>query len=127
MKATSLIESKYLKKDDVDPPISGTVRGLKKVNIGKEDGPEELKWALFLNESPKPLLLNSTNIQLLTHYLGGETDDWKGKAIELYNDPSISFGGKLTGGVRVRLPTGQAQPKATPAKESDGFDDDIPF
>jgi hypothetical protein len=134
MKANAMIPSKFLKKDDADPARVVTIRGIKQVNVAQDDKPEELKYCLFFTELDKPLVLNSTNIQLLTHYLGtDETDEWKGKKVEIYNDPSVSYGGKLTGGVRVRLPSGAAQGKPAQAKTGGGgstgddFDDGIPF
>lgn len=64
--------------------------------------PQEMKWIIHFSEC-KPLVLNSTNGQLIAQALGSpETDDWKGKEIVLYNDPNVSFGGQLTGGVRAR-------------------------
>lgn len=127
MKANAMIPSKFIKQSDVEPPKTVTIRGVKQVNVAQEDKPEELKFCLFFKELDKPMVLNSTNIQLLTHFLGtDETDDWKGKQVELYNDPTVSFGGKLTGGVRVRAVGGQAaKPVAAGAGKFD--DDDIPF
>ncbi|GAF83248.1 unnamed protein product, partial [marine sediment metagenome] len=42
-----------------------------------------------------------------------ETEEWIGKQIVLWADPTVSFGGKLVGGVRVR-PHTQAAPVAAP-------------
>ena len=129
MKATAMIPSKFIKQSDVEPSKAVTIRGVKQVNVAQEDKPEELKYCLFFRELDKPMVLNSTNIQLLTHYLGtDETDDWKGKQVELYNDPTVSYGGKLTGGVRVRLPGGNQAATKAPVKAAAGIDDDdIPF
>jgi len=42
-------------------------------------------------------------MQLIARFTGSEdTENWEGKRIILYDDPSVSFGGKLTGGIRVR-------------------------
>lgn len=58
------------------------------------------------------MVLNSTNGQLIAQILkSDETDLWKGQKVVLYDDPSVSFGGKLTGGIRVRAPRGQAAAK----------------
>jgi hypothetical protein len=129
MKATAMIPSKFLKKDDVDPPKLVTVKALRQANVAMDDQPEELKWTILFKELDKPMVLNSTNIQLLTKALGtDETDEWVGKQVVVYNDPNVSFGGKITGGVRIRAPKKKAAPTetATEAAAAD-YDDDIPF
>lgn len=130
MKATAMIPSKFLKKDDVDPPKLVTVKALRQANVAMDDQPEELKWTILFKELDKPMVLNSTNIQLLTKALGtDETDEWVGKQIVVYNDPNVSFGGKITGGVRIRAPKKKAAPAETAAAEvtAADYDDDIPF
>ena len=65
--------------------------------------PAELKWALHFEELDKPLIINSTNAELIAKIIGSEdTDDWNGYKIVLYKDDNVSFGGKLVGGIRVR-------------------------
>jgi hypothetical protein len=46
------------------------------------------------------------------------TDDWIGKQIVLFVDPSVSFAGKIVGGIRLRAPKGKTIAKA---------EDDVPF
>ena len=118
MKISELSESKYLKKDDVEPPIKVKITGISKENLARDNEPPEMKHVLSFMDT-KPLVLNMTNGQLIAMALGSEeTDDWIGKEIVLYNDPSVSFAGKLTGGVRARGVKG--------AKQEDP-NDDIPF
>ncbi len=118
-----MIESKYLKKEDVGSGTLGTVSRFEKVNIAKEGNPAEWKWALYLEEIDKPLLLNSTNIRLLEMIFNSpDTDDWIGNKVVLYNDPSIQFQGKLTGGIRLRAPK---QQKTKPTVMD--LDDEVPF
>ncbi len=55
------------------------------------------------------MVLNITNGDLIAIVTGStETDDWMGKKITLYNDPSISYAGKITGGIRVQIPQAAA-------------------
>lgn len=122
MKTSEMMDSKYLKQSDVDGDVTVTIRGIKRVNVAQEDQPEELKWIIGFHEMRKPMVLNSTNIQLLERFLGDETDDWKDKKVILYVDPNVSFGGKLTGGIRVKQY--KFGPKAGDLKS---MDDDIPF
>ncbi len=62
------------------------------------------------------MVLNNTNAQIIAMILKSEeTDDWIGKQIVLYDDPNVSFGGKLVGGIRVRAPRVKAPLKGIPA------------
>lgn len=95
-----MIESKFLKKEDAGDGILVTIKGVEKRDVGTEAEPEQ-KWVLLLEEA-KPLVLNSTNLALIEKALGSDdTDDWVGQKVVLFNDENVSFGGKLTGGVRV--------------------------
>lgn len=124
MNISELSESKYLKKTDVEPPIRVTISGLTHENLAKEGEPAENKYILQFSEDVKPLVLNITNGQLIAAVTGSEeTDNWIGKQITLYNDPSISFGGKLTGGIRVQYQPAAPQGQAAPTQPVTEMDD----
>lgn len=102
---SELRESKFLKKEDCGRGITVTISGCDQQNIAKEGAPAEMKWVLHFHEQEKPLVLNSTNGQIIAGIVGSEeTDDWQGKKVTLYHDPNITFQGKLVGGIRVRAP-----------------------
>ena len=104
MNISELGESKYLVKEECDPPIRVTISGIKRENLAKENEPQKMKFVLSFLEC-KPLVLNKTNGGRIAHVLGSdESDDWMGKQIDLWNDPSVEFGGQLMGGVRVLVP-----------------------
>lgn len=108
-----LKQSKFLTQKDVTPPILVTIRSYEQVNVAKEGADPDLKYALHFAELDKPIILNSTNGQIIASITGsGEFDDWIGKKIVLYNDPNISFGGKLTGGIRCRAAKNQTEKQA---------------
>ncbi len=119
-------ESKYLKQHDVDPDVLVTVKGYDKVNVAMESQQPEMKWSISFEELDKPLILNKTNGTMLQLITGsGDFDDWIGKKVVLFNDPTVSYAGKITGGIRIRKPKGTpttAEVLATPAEK-----DDIPF
>lgn len=95
--------SKFLKKDEVGEGVVCIISGVSQENVAKEGADPDLKWCLHFTNLDKPMVLNTTNMQLIAKFLKSEdTDDWEGKKIVLYDDPSVSFGGKLTGGIRVR-------------------------
>ena len=140
MHVSELKESKFLRKEDCGPGILVTVQSVSQQNVAKEGAPEEMKWVMHFNETDKPLVLNSTNGQIIAQITGSDdSDNWTGASLVLYHDPNVSFGGKLVGGVRVRAPRKKAVPvtgkkpvampvakTAEPEAEPDG-DDDAPF
>ena len=123
-----MIESKYLKQSDVPEETEVTIVKVGQINVAREDEQPEMKWAIRFQELKKPMVLNSTNIQLLAKACESEdTDDWIGKKVIIYSDPNVSFGGKLVGGLRVKL---QVKKKAMAPAGGGHFDDmadDIPF
>ncbi len=138
MKLNEFVPStgKYLKKEDAMPDVLVTIKAFTTENVAQEGGPPEMKGCVYFNELEKPMVMNQTNSQLLAIASGlpndAETDLFIGKKIVLYNDPTVSFGGKLTGGIRIRAPRNQAAPVAAqPAQRTPGADDDmnddIPF
>lgn len=148
-KMHEMLTSQFLKKEDVGAGVLMTVTGVTQENVAKQGAEPEMKWCLNFNESDKPLVLNSTNIQLCHQIFGSDdTDDWTRQQIVLYTDPTVSFQGKVIGGIRVRKPKvrpaaaaavpAQAAPVAVapappppavtqPLPAEEIFDDDIPF
>ena len=126
---TDMIESKFIKKDDVDPAVLYTITKCVQHDVSLENEPQRLKWCLEFAETDKPLVLNVTNMRLCESiYMSDNTDDWIGKPLVLYNDPSIMYAGKITGGVRVRPPKNQAPAApAQPAAPGPAVDEEIPF
>lgn len=140
MRIGEMKESKYIKKEDVgEAGKTLTIREIKHENVAGEGKPEEMRYIMFFKEAQKGVVLNWTNLQLAAQICGSEdTDDWTGKAIHLYEDPSISFAGKIVGGVRFRKPPEGAQYEADQKTNAQtampntedgdpGFSDDIPF
>ena len=127
MRIGEMKESKYIKKEDVGQGKLVTIADLQQQNVAMEDQPPEMKWIIHFHEFSKGMVLNWTNVQLIAKALGTEeTDEWKGKKIVLFEDANVSFGGKLTGGIRVRAARLKPDTQAEEPKKPD-FDDDIPF
>ena len=113
-----LKSSRFLTKNDVEPPITVTIKCYEKMNVALETEAPEQKWTLYFKEVDKPLVLNVTNGELIGLVTGSRNlDDWIGKQITLYNDKTVSFGGKLIGGVRVRVEQ-PMQPMQPPKDEA---------
>lgn len=132
-----LSQSKYLRKEDFKSPTLVTIKGHKKVEFKKDNGQVEHGYALEFDELDKPLSLNKTNgerIAAIVRDVYGvanmysDFDNWVGKKIELFNDPSVDFGGKLVGGIRVVYPWNpDASPNPSQPAVGNIPDDDIPF
>lgn len=103
-KISEMLPSKYLKKEDVGEGVLVTCGKVVKVNVAVEGADPEYKWALHFDEMDKPMILNSTNLQIIGNIHGEDTDGWVGKQIVLYTDHNVSFGGKVIGGIRARAP-----------------------
>ena len=67
----------------------------------------------YFNEQIKPLVLNATNSKVMKGLAGGSSfvEDWSGITVQLYIDKSASFGGEVTGGVRINPKAVQMQKK----------------
>jgi hypothetical protein len=116
MNISALKESKFLKKEDAGKGILVTIKSVEELNVAKEGAPQEFRWCLWFQESEKPMVLNSTNGQIIAQITGSDdTDGWTGHKIVLYHDPAISYAGKIVGGIRCRAPRNQPAAPATPA------------
>jgi hypothetical protein len=148
MNVNQIKQSNFLTKHDVGKGTLVTIKGdVFQQNVAKEGAPEEHKYCIAFDELEKPMVLNSTNAQLIAQITGSqESENWNGHKLVLYEDPSISFGGKLVGGIRVRAPRQPTtrpvpsgirppapkpvpRPEPEPELESlpDGGDPEVPF
>ena len=119
MKISEIKNSRFLTKEDCADGIVVTIGKVVQDNVATPDQPAEMKYTLEFEEELKPLVLNSTNAQLIALFLGSdETDDWQGKRVVLFNDEGVSFAGKIVGGIRARK---YEEPTEAVAEE------DIPF
>jgi hypothetical protein len=133
-----MIESKFLKKEDVgEDGTIVTVGTVNKVNVAMANDPPEFRWTMQFDEFEKPMVLNSTNIKLAERIFGSDnTDDWIGKKLIAFNDPNVTFGKDIVGGIRLkahrkaappREMTGNARPQRVDPKTVDPLDSDVPF
>lgn len=131
MHISNLKKSNFLTRGEVGNGVLLTIRTITQENVAKEGAPEELRWCLHFDEVDKPMVLNSTNGQIIAAITKSEeTDTWVGHKIVAYDDPNVSFGGKLVGGIRVRAPRNQPQKSAAkpaPAPAPAPEDSDAPF
>lgn len=108
--------SNFLKKEDLTKPVKVKIESVDLMEF-EQDGKPQRKLILKFVGKEKALACNKTNARTIAAMHGDETDNWVGVEITLYNDPTVSMGDQVVGGIRI-----QYQPPAT-----EGFDDDIPF
>lgn len=118
-----LRNSQFLTKSDVEPDVLVTIKSYELMDVSLENEPTDEKYILHFNELDKPLVLNVTNGMSIEEITGSDNfDDWIGVEIVLFNDKSIMFQRRRTGGIRVRA---KIQPQQQTAKPTNS--DDIPF
>ena len=70
-----------------------------KVDVTKGDQPVSV---FFYGDNGRPWKPSKGMRRILSGAWGKESDNWIGKHAELYFDPSVKFGGKEVGGIRVK-------------------------
>ena len=118
--------SKYLQKNDVgeDGRVL-TIKGLRYEVLKSDDGEEDKLVCHWMEPDVKPMVVNRTNAQLMGAATGSaKISDAKGKKVLVYSDPMIQFGGRVTGGLRIKKAPAETGPMG---KGKPDFDDDIPF
>jgi len=130
MNLGDLKTSKFLKKEDVGVGMLVTISTITTENVAAEGAEPDEKAAIHFSELAKPMILNSTNGQIIARIAGSDTDietTWAGTKIVVYNDPNVSFGGRLVGGIRVRAPKpGAVSPEPVQPSVIDE-NSDLPF
>jgi hypothetical protein len=100
--------SRYLAKTDVgDDGLVLTIKGFRMETLKGDSDIDEEKMVLhFAEPDVKPMVLNRTNSQLIGVVTGAaKAGDAIGKKILVFNDKTIAFGGRITGGLRIRAVT----------------------
>ena len=81
-------------------------------NIAKENEEKNMKHCVSFEDNEKPLVLNSTNKAVLLQLFGDESDEWEGKPILVCCDPTVSYQGSITGGLRLKKANGKKKKRA---------------
>jgi hypothetical protein len=144
-------ESKYLAKVDLEDGNGGYKQPILVIDtVTEEEVGEEKdrKYILFFTNAagtpiPKGLALNKTNETVLIDLFGdpdssepeGIAKHLRGQRVQLYFDPSIMFGGRRVGGLRLRgvqqamqqPPSEIEEPPPPPKPRPEDMGEDIPF
>lgn len=100
-----LINPEYLGEYEFQPGEEKlvTIKAIDVNEITGTGGKKEDRPVMHFHEQVKPLILNSTNFKTLTKlFQSPYIEDWAGRQITLYGDPTVKFGGEIVGGVRIR-------------------------
>jgi hypothetical protein len=117
-----LKQSRFLKKSDLGDgeERTFTIEGFDEDNVGTKEEPD-VKPLMLFREIDKPMVMNWTNLQLGAVILKTENiDDWIGQRVTVWFDPSVPFGNKLVGGLRLKKPSAAAPRGREPGE------DDVP-
>lgn len=113
--------SKYLKASD----LQGRNVTVKMGRAEVEKIGEDKKLILYFQGKEKGMVLNKTNANNIAGIYGGDTDDWYGKEITLF-EAMVDFQGKTVPALRVRAPRRDAPPRQAPQRQmvdAEGYDD----
>src|SRR4051794_26075830 len=110
MKRTEAFASNYLNQEDLSRPQLAVIHTVGKELVNTDDnGQREKPVAHFVNGT-KPLILNMVNWDTIENAYGPDSDNWAGKAIELYVDRNVMYGPRRVGGIRIRIPNAETAP-----------------
>lgn len=125
--ASTYDQARFLKAADLDG-------GEKKVRIKsvteEKVGPDkDQKLVVWFTNDKRGFVLNQTNNRVLREAFGDETDGWAGKIVVLFSS-MIDFRGRMTPGLRVRIPPPKgdghvAAAKPKPAPKPEVVDEDL--
>lgn len=124
-RVSEMIQSKFLRKEDFEEDQVCTIRTVKLEEM--QSNSAETRWVLYFQEHPKGMVLNTTTIRVLEAAFGDDSEMWVGKRVKVYVDPTVSFQGRIVGGLRLMPPKNQKPAPKAPTKPEEGFDDDVPF
>ena len=133
--------SRFLGVGDIgDKKIRTKILKVRKEDVkDRETGRMKKRFLAFFEGIDKPLVLNVTNKNVLVDALGKAPAGWLNASVGILVDPTVGFGNKKTGGVRLKVllpPAVKAAapkpPKPAPAKSEwpeekgdPGFDPDF--
>lgn len=119
----------FLKQDDLQgKAIKVVIESVQPDDVKDNDtGKTEKKLIAHFVGKDKALILNRTNCEAIEAICGSDDyGSWAGHVVVLFSDPTVKFGNKTTGGLRIRAVQSAALPPPPPVATNDP-DDEIPF
>jgi hypothetical protein len=121
MDINAAFSSKYLKASD----LQGRDVTVKMGRVEQEKVGDDMKLVIYFQGKERGMILNRTNANAIADAYGGETEDWYGKAITLF-EQMVDFQGKRVPGLRIRAPRQAPRPAPQRQMAEAGFDDERP-
>ena len=95
----------YLKKEDLSDPVDTELLWVKEEKVTAPGKATTTRLVAYFEGLSKGLVLNTANCETLLEITGtDDPNEWKDVALQLYVDPDVKYGGKKTGGIRIRKP-----------------------
>jgi len=128
VKISTAFPSKYLRTEDLDGhDITVRIDRVQMEEVGEE---KKEKPVIYFEGKSKGLVLNVTNARTISAIFGDDSEDWRGREILLF-EAQVSYQGKTTVAIRVRVPKRKREPEKVEASASkstaEAIDDDVPF
>lgn len=83
--------------------LIATIDYVQKEKVTGVGGKTEEEVVAHFSDGNKPLILNKTNMKTIQKiYKTPYIEDWKGRKIQIYYDPTVKFGRDTVGGLRIR-------------------------
>lgn len=107
MRTSDMIKSKFWRAADLQgqPPVVLTIADVTEELMGR-GGRQDVKCFLWFTDHLKGLQLNKSRVRVIEMAYGPDSELWVGKRVRLSFDPTVEFGGRAVGGVRLQTPPG---------------------
>jgi hypothetical protein len=107
VRTSDMIKSKFWRAADVQgvAPMVFTISSVTEELLGR-GAHQDVKCFLWFVEHLKGLQLNKSRVRVLEAAYGPDSDLWVGKRVRLSFDPTVEFGGRAVGGVKLQTPPG---------------------
>jgi hypothetical protein len=80
-----------------------TIDYVRREEITGTNGKKEFEVVAHLKNGVLPFILNKTNMKTIQKLYGSPyIEDWSGRAVQIYFDPTVKFGRETLGGLRIR-------------------------
>ena len=131
MKKGEAMPGNYLGKEDFPQDTLVTIKNVVMEEIKSESGSAQNKPVMYFSGASNPeldlnrgMVVNSGNWDVIEEISGhDDSDKWSGVSVVVYVDPSVMFGSKRVGGLRIREPKQSQATQNTPPPPAD----DVPF
>ena len=119
------LSGNFLTKEDCGAGETGTILDLDIVEVTNNGRKTDKLSVVWREKDLKPWLPSKGCARELREGLGGDTDNWIGATVELFNDESVEMAGARVGGIRVRTIT--PKPGSQQGLPKGVTDEDVPF